>query len=294
MCFNMSKKSNLLKEIGNIIDKNCSEFDIHDLNFEIIKTLNTKMMNLDDSRHGSYELHYMNEIVSLSKEIDFNTMIDRITSISLEHTLMKDGEFNIKGDLIVTGTYKQTVASQIDNPFSYKIPVDIELDPKYDLSNVNVDIDDFTYEVIDDNKLKINVDLILNNLEKKEISTVLEDTSDDELVSVNDLFLEDSKDEKLEVPKEKMETLDFDEEKVNVVEKVNDVKEDLSESLFSNIDSSNESYSTYSVYIMRENDSLEDIMKKYDVTREQLEEYNNLDEVKMGSKLIVPTCNEKN
>ena len=59
----MSKKSNLLKEIGNIIDKNCSEFDIHDLNFEIIKTLNTKMMNLDDSRHGSYELHYMNEIV---------------------------------------------------------------------------------------------------------------------------------------------------------------------------------------------------------------------------------------
>ena len=236
----------------------------------------------------------MNEIVSLSKEIDFNTMIDRITSISLEHTLMKDGEFNIKGDLIVTGTYKQTVASQIDNPFSYKIPVDIELDPKYDLSNVNVDIDDFTYEVIDDNKLKINVDLILNNLEKKEISTVLEDTSDDELVSVNDLFLEDSKDEKLEVPKEKMETLDFDEEKVNVVEKVNDVKEDLSESLFSNIDSSNESYSTYSVYIMRENDSLEDIMKKYDVTREQLEEYNNLDEVKMGSKLIVPTCNEKN
>ena len=59
----MSKKSSLLKEIGNIVDENCSEIDIHDLNFEILKTLNTKMMNLDDSRHGSYELHYMNEIV---------------------------------------------------------------------------------------------------------------------------------------------------------------------------------------------------------------------------------------
>ena len=59
----MSKKSSLLKEIGNIADENCSEIDIHDLNFEILKTLNTKMMNLDDSRHGSYELHYMNEIV---------------------------------------------------------------------------------------------------------------------------------------------------------------------------------------------------------------------------------------
>ena len=59
----MSKKSSLLKGIGNIADENCSEIDIHDLNFEILKTLNTKMMNLDDSRHGSYELHYMNEIV---------------------------------------------------------------------------------------------------------------------------------------------------------------------------------------------------------------------------------------
>ena len=59
----MSKKSSLLKEIGNIVDENCSEIDIHDLNFEILKTLNTKMMNLDDFRHGSYELHYMNEIV---------------------------------------------------------------------------------------------------------------------------------------------------------------------------------------------------------------------------------------
>ena len=59
----MSKKSSLLKEIGNIVDENCSEIDIHDLNFEILKTLTTKMMNLDDSRHGSYELHYMNEIV---------------------------------------------------------------------------------------------------------------------------------------------------------------------------------------------------------------------------------------
>ena len=59
----MSKKSSLLKEIGNIVDENCSEIDIHDLNFEILRTLNTKMMNLDDSRHGSYELHYMNEIV---------------------------------------------------------------------------------------------------------------------------------------------------------------------------------------------------------------------------------------
>ena len=106
----------------------------------------------------------MKEIVSFKKEIDFNTMLDKITSISLEHTLGLTEEKNIKGDVIVSGTYKQTEASQIDNPFSYKIPVDIELDDKYDLTNLIIDIDDFTYEVLEGNKLKINVDLLLDKL----------------------------------------------------------------------------------------------------------------------------------
>ena len=61
---------------------------------------------------------YMNEMVSFKKEIEFKTMINNITAISLEHTLMQTGTNSIGGDLIVTGTYKQTEASQIENPFS--------------------------------------------------------------------------------------------------------------------------------------------------------------------------------
>ena len=217
----------------------------------------------------------MNEIVSLNKEIEFDTMINKITSISLEHTLMKDNESSIKGDLIVSGTYKQTVASSVDNPFSYKIPVEIVLDEKYDLSNVKIDIDDFTYEVVDDNKLKVNVDIILDNLEKKE-------EQKDELVNVEDLFLDESEDKKIEVTSEKLETLNFE-------EPVKDNNECDNKSLFMNLDSSNESYSTYSIYILRENDTVEDIINKYNVTREQLEEYNDLSNVKIGSKIIIPS-----
>ena len=101
----------------------------------------------------------MNEIVSFTKEIEFNTNIDKIESISIEHTLNLDNDSIIKGDLIVSGTYKITPVTQIDTPFSYKVPVDIVIDSKYDLSNMTIDIDNFTYDVID-NKLKINVDLI--------------------------------------------------------------------------------------------------------------------------------------
>lgn len=59
----MSKKSTLLKEIGNVVNNNYDNINVFDINFDILKALNLKMMNLEDSRHSSYDLHYMNEIV---------------------------------------------------------------------------------------------------------------------------------------------------------------------------------------------------------------------------------------
>ena len=212
----------------------------------------------------------MNEIVSFTKEIEFNTSIDKIESISIEHTLNLDGDSSVKGDLIISGTYKITPVTLIDSPFSYKVPVDIVMDSKYDLSNMTIDIDNFTYDVIDNNKLSINVDLILENLFKKE--------EQEEIIDVNDLFLEKEEPQKIEVP-----VLEKDE----VNEQINE-----NDSLFSNFSSSSETYSTYSVYVMNENDSLDSIMDKYKVSRKDLEEYNNLNELKNGTKIIIPSSNE--
>ena len=39
----------------------------------------------------------------------------------------------------------------------------------------------------------------------------------------------------------------------------------------------------------------EEVLNKYNITREELALYNNLDDLKIGSKLIIPTSiNEKN
>ena len=208
----------------------------------------------------------MNEIVSFTKEIEFNTNIDKIESISIEHTLNLDGDYTIKGDLIITGTYKITPVTLIDSPFSYKVPVDIVMDSKYDLSNMTIDIDNFTYDVLDNNKLSINVDLIIDNLCKKE--------EQEEIIDVNDLFLEKEEVKKAETPVEEKE------------------ETDNNESLFSNFNSSSETYSTYSVYIMNENESIDNIMDKYKVSRKDLEEYNDLNNLKSGTKIIVPSSNE--
>ena len=209
----------------------------------------------------------MNEIVSFTKEIDFNNNIDKIISISLEHTLEPINNSSIKGDLILTGTYRQNPVTLIDTPFSYKIPVNIELDSKYNLINITIDIDNFTYEV-EGKKLKTNVDLLLDNLETKE-----------EIENLNDLFKEEETEEKLEIvnpPKEEI------------------VKKELieSDSLFDNLNSSGETYVTYSIYIMKENDTIESIMDKYKVSRLELEEYNDLNGINIGTKIIIPSGNE--
>lgn len=237
----------------------------------------------------------MNEIVSFSKEIEFSTMINKITSISLEHTLMLEKDCNIKGDLIVEGTYRQTLASQIERPFSYKLPVDIVIDDKYDLRDLTIDIDNFTYEVVDESKLKVNIELLLDNLIRKEKESTDTDNSN-EIVTEEDLFLENDDKEELNIP----DTL---EEKVQEVKEVEDNKvdvneefisnDDVQESLFSTFDSSKETYSTYSVYIFKENDNLTEIMEKYKVSKETLEEYNDLNNISKGTKIIIPKCSDE-
>lgn len=290
----------------------------------------------------------MHEIVSFTKDIEFKTMINKITSISLEHTLMLSGSDSIKGDFIVSGTYKMTAASQLENDFSYKIPVDIVMDDKYDLTNLVIDIDDFTYEVVDEEILRVNIDLLLDKLELKKVEEVKEDEKEkeeDNLVTLDDLFMESDTKEKLELDdldnhsekeitdkadaiikdekaseenrdSEEQMTLDdvesvenekevqsiavnsvdtenIKKEKTILVKNESDDMKTDGASLFSSFDSSTETYSTYSIYIVRENDSIENIMTKYNTTREQLEEYNDLSDMKIGSKIIIPSSKDE-
>lgn len=290
----------------------------------------------------------MHEIVSFTKDIEFKTMINKITSISLEHTLMLSGSDSIKGDFIVSGTYKMTAASQLENDFSYKIPVDIVMDDKYDLTNLVIDIDDFTYEVVDEEILRVNIDLLLDKLELKKVEEVKEDEKEkeeDNLVTLDDLFMESDTKEKLELDdldshsekeitdkadaiikdekaseenrdsEEKMtlddvesvenekevqsiavksvDTENTKKEKTILVKNESDDMKTDGASLFSSFDSSTETYSTYSIYIVRENDSIENIMTKYNTTREQLEEYNDLSDMKIGSKIIIPSSKDE-
>ncbi len=250
----------------------------------------------------------MKKLVPFTKEIEFKTMISKVTSISLEHTLRVEKDNLISGYFILEGTYKMTQASQIDEEFSYKIPVDIELDEKYDTSNITLDIDDFTYEVIDEEKMKLNITLCIDNIEEKEVVLPVEDVIEDfdalELEDKNsgnreskndgvldDLFLDTSKKVPLEFDSKKEIVEEESEQNNNDTNKPQMVNNNVS-SIFSSFKDNIETYKTYSVYIMKEEDTIDVVLQKYGVTREELEEYNDMSDIKTGSKIIVPSSSK--
>jgi len=53
-------------------------------------------------------------------------------------------------------------------------------------------------------------------------------------------------------------------------------------------------YVTYNVFIVREGDTIESILDKYGIELDELKKYNDLNELKLGDKLIIPNTYEKN
>ena len=52
--------------------------------------------------------------------------------------------------------------------------------------------------------------------------------------------------------------------------------------------SSSDTYATYHVYVVKEEDTLDTILNKYEISKEDLENYNNISDIKKGDKLIIP------
>lgn len=212
----------------------------------------------------------MEKIVPFKRDISFETKIAEIRSISLEHTYEIQNNL-ISGTFIISGNYKLTDTSTNVDPFKFEIPFDISIDSRYELNKATVDINDFFYELINNEVLSVSITLIIDNLEEKE-----------------EREMEEIQEEKQEV--EEIKPVSYEEaEKDDETEEVKPVSAspETVKSIFDNMDE-NEGYVVYKVHIVTENDTVESIMEKYDVTKEALEAYNNLNDLKIGDKLIVP------
>lgn len=207
----------------------------------------------------------MKKTVPLKKDIPFKTNIAEITSIALDHQLDLEDR-KVKGNLVISGSYKINDVSINTEEFKYNIPVNIEMSERYILDDMNITIDDFYYEIVNDNLLSVSIEIGLDNLKEEEILPPFK-YEDEKVEAV-------SKEENVEA----MSRLDTEEVKT----------------LFDNFDDSNESYTTYRVCIVKENDTVDSIILKYNINKELLEQYNDISELKIGDKLIIPAVHETN
>lgn len=238
----------------------------------------------------------MKKIIPFKKEMLFNNNVHEITSISLEHDLKEKENNLVSGNFYISGEYKVSDTSTNTETFNFTLPCDINLDNKYILKNLKIDIDDFYYEVINSNILKVNIDVLLDNLEEKE--EIKEDIVEENLVEEENM----EEREEVQIKSTPIQELKNDleresDDKMEIEEKERCIEdEDISSvnSIFGNFSEQKESYKTYKVYIVREGDSIDTILQKYSVSREILEKYNNLNEINLGDKIIIPsTINEK-
>lgn len=225
----------------------------------------------------------MNQKIEFKKDCMLKTYVSSITDISLTHDY-KILDDTIEGYFDVTGSYKVTMSSVETESFMFTIPFTIALSSLIDKDTIDLKLSDFNYSVEKDVlHLKMFLDMDYQEIEIKE------DIKDNEEIDnmINDLIDKESTTD-IKSPSEFHNEVMLD----NVLDSKEEVstKEKVSEknfnTIFNEVKESN--FSKYKVYIMRSEDTLESILVKYNVTMDEIKEYNDIDNINIGSKIVIP------
>jgi LysM repeat protein len=218
----------------------------------------------------------MKSIVPYSKEIKFNSKIAEICSISLEHEL-NISDSDIEGNFIISGEYRAHEVSVNKDEFTYKLPFSVDVTDEVLKESIDFEITDFTYEVIGDDTLKVNIEFCVTADEKEGSEEQPNDEFREAIVEeVNDLFLNEESDAKEEAKEKEDDRLDKESEELILNSATNKESE----------------YTTYNIHIVKNGDTIESIIAMYQTDITTLKNYNNIDNINIGDKIIIPSLDE--
>lgn len=243
----------------------------------------------------------MKSVIPFSKELEFSTKIQEITSISLEREFeVKD--LSIEGNLFVTGEYKSHEVSANVLPFSYKIPFTIEVPENLVKESVSLEISDFAYDIEEEKKIKVNIELELNaEVDEKEKIEEIEppqmEVDPEEIIRMMESSAKEEQEEiekeqeiESEEPKEEEEVLEeTKEEPKEIIAEENRGEEE--EMILQTLTTEDE-YKTYHIHIIKDGENIETICTMYGSNANLLAEYNDVSNIIPGEKLIIPSNDE--
>lgn len=238
--------------------------------------------------------------IPFESEIEFKTNISEITKMSLEHDYNVNDEV-VLGNFYISGEYRSHPVSINTDPFNYTLPFTVELHDNIKKDTLEFNIEDFTYDIKDDNKLKVNIEYSLKaevEEPKKEILDNFERVDENDLsneLEYIDSFLENNDKKGEDNSNEEIKEDDGRIEK-EVECKEEEINRDLNleeKKIMDTIKDSDDTFVTYHVHIVSADENIESICKKYNISSSLLEEYNsNINNISAGDKIIIPEVDE--
>lgn len=261
--------------------------------------------------------------IPYEKEIVFNTKIADITSISLEYEANVLEE-DIEGEFIVSGDYKIHELSVNKEPFKYRIPFSVSLTDDIIRDSIKYDINNFTYEVIDDDTLKVNIEfgvdyeiikekiakenlapdnnsvkeaITFDNLDEEDTSKEREDKATLELnnllddIELNNEISNNKIKDNTSIKDNKIKDNTVDVKVKNNTETITD--SDSKEVVLNNVNNALNTYVTYHIHILSDGEDINTITNKYKVNKELIDEYNSNLEWVIGEKVIIPELQDE-
>ena len=243
----------------------------------------------------------MNEVFILDHEFSFDNRIHEVTSIAIEHKFDVVNERCV-GEFIISGDYRLHEVSINKEDFNFKLPFDSAVRSNINLDSLEVDINDFTYEFNEDiltvhveYGIRAEQDLIefadeddleeFLNTSKAEVVDLTADVRDEEAeeININDEMEALVITDETECISEEVE----EREEAQMAEESEEAKRIDQESIINSINSE-ESYITYHVHTVTTSDTLETIGNQYNISINELKRLNNIEELSLGLKLIIP------
>ena len=261
--------------------------------------------------------------IPYEKEIVFNTKIADITSISLEYEANVLEE-DIEGEFIVSGDYKIHELSVNKEPFKYRIPFSVSLTDDIIRDSIKYDINNFTYEVIDDDTLKVNIEfgvdyeivkekiakenlaidnnsvkdaITFDNLDEEDASKEREDKATLELnnllddIELNNEISDNKIKDNTSIKDNKAKDNAVDVKVKNNIETTTDSAN--KEVVLNNVNNALNTYVTYHIHILSDGEDINTITNKYKVNKELIDEYNSNLEWVIGEKVIIPELQDE-
>ena len=235
----------------------------------------------------------MKKIINFTDDIEFRNNIYEISSISLEREF-EATENDISGTFIITGSYRGHEISLNQESFTKKIPFSYHFEEPMDKETITMEVDDFTYE-IDQNKLCVDIEYEIEGDkmifdDEREFDKFLEN-HEVELVD----FKDDIKEEKT-IIEENVEVCEQEKEEEKEKQEKQENNEDrevkVDTEIMDTLTGGENTYITYHIHVCDESDTLEYIANKYKISIDVIKDYNSIDNISVGMKLIIPCQDE--